>query len=882
MSDQKNYSVDDILEDISRSRGDAPRAESRQTDVDRILEEVLHKKKTAAPVSAKQPDDRESVGSPGGEPPAPVPQVEQIRKAVEQKVSEEFPESEKRHEVLQRKGHHRKSEDERPVTIRADAYLRAKRAEEQQLRPQEDLGQSVPSPQPAENVSSTKPEQDDAPEKEKVAGESRGNRVRNRPVYLSDLFVGDREEFLAERRAEIKAAEEPKEEPAETVAMSEPDPLPGGEEPVELVQEEVSTEIEKKKFVIDGDAVERTFAQTRELPPVAEPEKTAEPVRKERKIRDFVLMGEEEEDEPEEEETVEEIEEYESREDEPAVWADIRMLRLKLVVRAAVLLVLSLFSVFLLLGNAYPALMPDALNASVQPLTYLLANFLSLGVAAAVSYSVVGGGIVSAVRLRPDRDSMLSLAVLASFIQMVACFFDTSSLLLPNVDIYAGIAVIGLLFNTFGKLLFVKNVSSNFRYLTSPYDKYALQVLDNEQVSVEMTRGLVDDFPFVAIRKKAGFLEHFISRSNEEDSSDRLARFLLPISLGCSLIFGAVCLLKGNNIFAALSVFTVVCCAFVPFGYLLSVSVPMYRAARKLKKFGGVLLDTTEVEDYYDVNAVTTTAHELFPEGAVQLFGIKTFSGTRIDEALLDAASVIHSSGGILYDVFSEILAGDENLLRPVDTLVYEDAMGVSAWVNNKRVLIGSRELMINHGIRVPSKDYEMRYLNEGHELIYLSTSGDLTAVFLVKLEAAPQVEAALKKLAFNDIKVVVKTVDAVVTRQKLADLFGVSPELFKIIPARLHEEYDRLNAESERVDSSVASSEGFFSFVNTLAIVKRLHTVLSLSSVIQVAAIILGLILVALFALIFTSGSISPFSLLIYQLVWMVATIVIPMIKSL
>ena len=177
----------------------------------------------------------------------------------------------------------------------------------------------------------------------------------------------------------------------------------------------------------------------------------------------------------------------------------------------------------------------------------------------------------------------------------------------------------------------------------------------------------------------------------------------------------------------------------------------------------------------------------------------------------------------------------------------------------------------------IRDRDYETRYLNEGHELIYLSTSGDLTAVFLVKLEAAPQVEAALKKLAFNDIKVVVKTVDAVVTRQKLADLFGVSPELFKIIPARLHEEYDRLNAESERVDTSVASSEGFFSFANTLAIVKRLHTVLSLSSVIQVAAIILGLILIALFALIFTSGSISPFSLLIYQLVWMVATIVIP-----
>lgn len=875
MSDQKHYSVDDILEDISRSRGDAPRAEGRQTDVDRILEEVLHKKKAETSGSAAQAPVPENKTSSADAPAVPVLQAEQIRKAVEEKVKEEFSDLKEQSAAQQKKGRRRKPEKEQPVTIRADAYFRAKKSAELSLTAEK---REAPSAFKSPEMASTPAPKPGPPADagRETPEEAKKTAASNRPVYLSDLFVGDREEFLAERRGEQAVAEEPAE------AAPQSTPVPGAEEPVELVQEDVPPEIEKKKFVIDGDAVERSFAQTRELSSTPGSEKNAEPVKKERKIREFVLTGEEEEDDFEEEEPVEVIEEYESREDESAVWADIRMLRLKLVVRAAVLLVLSLFSIYLFLGNAYPALVPDALNVSVQPLTYLLANFISLGVAAAVSYSVVGGGIVSAVRLKPDRDSMLSLAVLVSLIQMVACFFDTTSLSLPNVDIYAGIAVIGLLFNTLGKLLFAKNVSANFKYLTSPYDKYALQVLDNEQVSVEMTRGLVNDFPFVAARKKAGFLEDFISRSNEEDVSDRLARFLLPISLGCGLVFGAVCMLKGSSIYAALTVFAAVCCIFVPFGYLLSVSVPMYRAARKLKKFGGVLFDTTEIEDYYDVNAVTVTAHELFPEGAVQLFGIKTFSGTRIDEALLDAASVIHASGGILYDVFSEILAGDENLLRPVDTLVYEDAMGVSAWVDNKRVLIGSRELMINHGIRVPSKDYETRYLNEGHELIYLSTSGDLTAVFLVKLEAAPQVTAALEKLASNDMKVVVKTVDAVITRQKLGGLFDVSPELFKIIPARLHDEYDRLNSECERVSTSVASSEGFFSFANTLVVVKRLRTVLSLSSVIQVSAIILGLILIALFALVFTSGSISPFSLLIYQLVWTAATIAVPMMKSL
>lgn len=877
MSDQKKYSVDDILEDISRSRGDAPRATGRQADVDRILEEILHNKKEESIPSQAPSALSEQKSVPAT---STVPQADQIRRAVEKKVEKEFSHPQLDQTAEFRVPEKKKDSQDQPVAIRADAFFRAKKQQssiekdlpKEELSAPEEIKETEVTAQVNEKAVEKDPLPDHPVKEEKID--------KDRPVYLSDLFVGDREEFLAQRRGDT--APQPAEEETSS-PVDEPEEPESNTDSSPAAEAESSSTVERKLFVIDGDAVERSFAETEAEEKESAPQPETPPSKRELKIKGFVLSGEEDETEEwPEEDVVEEIEEYESSEDDSAVWADIRMLKLKLIVRIVILSIFSLFHLYLFIGDSYPALLPDALNASVQPLTYLLANFIALGVAAAVSYSVVGGGILSALRLKPDRDSVLALAVLLSLIQMAVCFFDLSALSAANVTIYAGIVVIGLLFNTFGKFLFAQNVYGNFKYVSSSYDKYALQVLDNEQMSVEMTRGLVDDFPFVAIRKKTGFLQDFIRRSNEEDFSDRLARFLFPICLGCGLIFGAISLLKGNSIYAALTVFAAVCCAFVPFGYLLSVSVPMFRVAKRLKKFGGVIFDTTEMEDYYDVNAVAVTAHDLFPEGSVQLFGIKTFSGTRIDEALLDAASVIHASGGILYDVFSEILAGDENLLRPVDTLVYEDAMGISAWVQNKRVLIGSRELMINHGIRVPSKDYEARYLNEGHELIYLSTGGELTAVFLVRLEAAPQITAGLKKLAGNDIKVVVKTVDAVISRQKLADLFDVSSEMFKIIPARLHEEYDRLNEECERISTSVAASEGFFSFANTLVIAKRFRTVLSLSAVIQVAAIILGLILIALFALIFTSGTLSPLSLLIYQLVWVAATVFVPMIKTL
>lgn len=37
-------------------------------------------------------------------------------------------------------------------------------------------------------------------------------------------------------------------------------------------------------------------------------------------------------------------------------------------------------------------------------------------------------------------------------------------------------------------------------------------------------------------------------------------------------------------------------------------------------------------------------------------------------------------------------------LLQEVDTLVYEQDMGLSGWVSGRRVLVGSRRLLENHG----------------------------------------------------------------------------------------------------------------------------------------------------------------------------------------
>ena len=69
--------------------------------------------------------------------------------------------------------------------------------------------------------------------------------------------------------------------------------------------------------------------------------------------------------------------------------------------------------------------------------------------------------------------------------------------------------------------------------------------------------------------------------------------------------------------------------------------------------------------------------------------------------------------------------------------------MGVCGWINNKRVLLGNRALMTSHNIEgIPSKTKEFEYTENGKDAIYLSVSGNLSAMFIVEVNASVEVKS--------------------------------------------------------------------------------------------------------------------------------------------
>lgn len=160
------------------------------------------------------------------------------------------------------------------------------------------------------------------------------------------------------------------------------------------------------------------------------------------------------------------------------------------------------------------------------------------------------------------------------------------------------------------------------------------------------------------------------------------------------------------------------------------------------------MLGYQSVEDYYDINSVMIDASTLFPEGTINLCSIKLFSGTKIDEALIEAASLASHGNSILKDLFNDVISGKQKMLSHVENFVYEDSMGLCGWINNRRILLGNRELMNSHNIEgIPTKTKENEFTEGNRDALYLSVSGNLAAMFIIEVTASPAVKKCMKQL---------------------------------------------------------------------------------------------------------------------------------------
>lgn len=575
------------------------------------------------------------------------------------------------------------------------------------------------------------------------------------------------------------------------------------------------------------------------------------------RVKQFVISGEEEEEEPKKDD----VPDFMSFEQARDMASNISSLKASLVVRLCVLLIASVVSAYVAIANDLGLPLIGILSkAENQGMPYLFINVVIGLMACFVSYTVLAVGLKKLFTLKADSDSLAAVAALLSIGSGIALLTDTELVQLSVANVYISAAVIGLLINTFGKLLIVTRTERNFEYVSGGYSKYAVMHIDDEDLASKFTKGALTDFPSLTTSRKTEFVSDFIKNSYSADLTDSFCRYFVPVITLISLVVGIITaflhpaeintatrmLLFGLS--CAAGTYAMCSCA----GMMLVTNIPLAKGSRKYMQQSAVMLGYSAVEKFNDTNSILIDAVDLFPDGMVEIINIKPTKKTPIEDGIIYAASLCCQTESILRPTFYKMIKGKTEMLFPVESYIYEDGLGLSGWIQNKRVLFGNRALMEAHSIDgLPTPEKEAQYLKEDTSLQYLSIGGSLAMIFVVKLKASVTVAKALRDCENQNLTIILRSVDSLLSITRIAELFRVAPNMFKLLPFRLHSEYDSCTSYVEKMSSPMIYSGHFASLAMLLTGVKRLQKSAIVGVALQTLSAVLGVILAVVLALV-------------------------------
>lgn len=598
------------------------------------------------------------------------------------------------------------------------------------------------------------------------------------------------------------------------------------------------------------------------------------------------LVGIFSKDESDDNDTVKEenskpVEDYTGEEDEKSILYELNHNIRKLFMRS---LLSGIIAAVVVILTIVTRLFPSAICSAIPfaPAAYAILLFVLMAASLVLNRVAMMSGLSPLVHIKGNSDTAVAVAGAAGMIQIIVSFFCLGDLNGFHVNYYTVIPMLAFFANNVGKLYMVLRVKDNFKFVSSKGQKYASKIYNNESVAMQMMSGTAADRPIIAYQHKTEFPSNFLKISYAPDPSEDLASKLAPITTIASIIiavmYGAVKLSFAD----ALNAFALITAVSVPVATLLSVNAPVRKLCKTLLSYGSMLSGYPSVKQFCDSTAIMIDANELFPAESISLEGIKTFEDYGIDESLLCGIAILKEAQNPIANAFDSVVAETEETLPEVESVLYEDEIGLVGWIKSERILVGSRTLMEKYSVEVPNMEYEEKYTSRGRQVTYLSRAGRLVAMFVTRYTPDAQLKAEMQRAETNGISFLIRTTDYNVTNDLVAKLYDLFYRSIKVLPTGLGNVLKEAEDTVEETSRSYLITNGKAASLAraVTGCVKIKHNI-SLSIIIQLIAVIFGLLVASTLSLYAGVQVMGSLEVLIYALFWGAAAVFAPAVQK-
>ena len=691
------------------------------------------------------------------------------------------------------------------------------------------------------------------------------------------------ESILAEYGSGTPAAPEPEEKEPEPPAEKKPPakvvPLPKKAEAAKKTVDETADETaripvipfpgaKKAEEPIEAEPEEETDAETEEEPPqddepksmslqdilaqtvqeaLSEREDTVieeEPPRRglfsRRKMRDTEQLYDDAEEEEDEEE---EFEEPEPELPEPPLTETLSDYRAQLSGATKARRGAGIFTLLLCVMAVLEhfSILPEAYTA--DPMIRALPLLAVEAIVCAIGWRIFAGALRS---LKQGK-------VTSGFLTMLLCLVT-----LLDTALYAFLparAALSLPLPVLGAMSVYCALLGESLRLHGMYDTFRIAAIGNAPYIVTVTAG--------GAAKRVGLPGGFSNSARANDPYSRWQSVLLPVFLAAAVVFGVLSTLETKqNALLAWNLSVMLASANL-LAFPMVCTLPLKRIAARLAKSGSAVAGFSGADAIRRSNCVILTDGDLFPPGTVTLGGLKVF-GEESGKVISYAATMAHASESGLSRLFDNLLASDGGFREQVEDVDFYEEGGVGGRIHGETVLFGTAGFMRKRGVNLPRN----LGLKTG---VFLSVDGTLIAVFAVKYMPAENVDWALHALHHSRITPVLAVRDGNITPALLKRKFGTDARaVYPKLSTRL--------ALSERGGGrpyALLMREGLMPYAEVVLGSKRLCASARRCTVLAFLAATASTLLAFYLTFVGAYSVLTPFSLLIYVLLWSLSALV-------
>ena len=365
------------------------------------------------------------------------------------------------------------------------------------------------------------------------------------------------------------------------------------------------------------------------------------------------------------------------------------------------------------------------------------------------------------------------------------------------------------------------------------------------------------------IVRTEGRVEDFMDNYNVPTTPEKALNIYALVSI---LACAGIAVLAGmrHGLSLAIQVFSTSMLVAVPAGAFISQSRPAAILERRLHMVGTVICGWQGIRTLCGKASFPLSDRDIFPLGAVKLNGVKFLGDMEPDAAIAAAAALMRANGGGLDPVFTQLLKSRNGAVLTAEEVQILSS-GVSGMIRGSSCLLGLRECLEEKGIEIP----ENARVNQA---VYFAVDGQLTAVFALNYARTRAAAGGLVTLgSCRRIRPMVLSGNFMINSQLLKEKFGIKTKRYDFPDRDLRDDLTAFQPDPELIAGALITQQHLSSAAYAVSGARALRTASHVGMLIHIFAGVVGLLIMAALAYLGDMQLLSPFNILLYQLVWLI-----------